>query len=158
MTGDRGYHLGVIVTGTAGTEIIAMRKVGGKMGTTDLVIEALEAMTIVTTSSPRARAETGLMTRTTDEGLEPVDMTGIGRMASVAIGMTLTVERAITTRETKVDARGHEARMPIDTEEKMLATVRRVGTGKEGTGMIDRLLYQCQFCISCSLLYRVYHV
>ena len=118
--------------------------------TTDLVTEAPAG---TTTRSTRAGAETGMMTIKTINGdQELVDMTGISPTASGATGKMMTVERAIVTRETNVAA-GHGALILIDIDEKTVGTasVRRAGTRKGGTGMIDRLLYHlsvlsCLFC------------
>ena len=116
--------------------------------TTDLVTEAPAG---TTRAGTRAGAETGMMMIKTINGdQELVDMTGISPTASGATGQMMTVERVIVTRETNVTA-GHGALILIDIEEKTADTVRRAGTRKGGTGMIDRLLYHlsvlsCLFC------------
>jgi hypothetical protein len=126
--------------------------------TTDLVIEALAGLMTVTAST-REAAETGMMiTKTTDGDQRLVVTTGISLTANGAGEMKMmVVEKVIATREMSVTA-GHGALTLIDIEEKIVDTVRRPGTGKGGTEMIDRLYHLSVLPRMFFISHRVYGV
>jgi hypothetical protein len=69
----------------------------------------------------------------------------------------MVVEKVIATREMSVTA-GHGALTLIDIEEKIVDTVRRPGTGKGGTEMIDRLYHLSVLPRMFFISHRVYGV